>query len=329
MSLPIGEPLANDTLHDPSGTLYVIYAEPDTIAIPEIKLRQLAVQMLLTAMLIDALHSALEDRIVALDRISVDVAVADIFVGAVLDGFVAGEPLTDVLVVTSLIGHQRGFAGDVIADDIVNLPDASVVDVKATRTTAALYESKNSVLMSPTAAALFLAFDVANKGFVCFYGLANAAHRSHADNAHGFADAMRHEPRGFKSNTQHARKLIARNSFFGRAKQIHRLQPQMHGDVAVLENRSHLHSELLAALVALVEADAGRFAIHLADAIKPAAMRANRTVRPHAGFNPCESDSLVLEDFPRQNRLSHDTDFPLMNQCCHWEMGLSTTISPS
>ena len=40
-------------------------------------------------------------------------------------------------------------------------------------------------------------------------------------------------------------------------------------DVAILKNGPDLHGELFAALVALVKADAGALAAHLADAIKP------------------------------------------------------------
>ena len=71
MSLPIGEPLADDALNGARGTLYVIYAQPDAVAIAEIELRQIAVQMLLAAMLVDALHAALEDRVVAFDGVGV------------------------------------------------------------------------------------------------------------------------------------------------------------------------------------------------------------------------------------------------------------------
>ena len=56
----IGEAFAYDPFHGPRGTLNVVYAKPDAIAIAEIELREIAVQMLLAAMLVDALHAALE-----------------------------------------------------------------------------------------------------------------------------------------------------------------------------------------------------------------------------------------------------------------------------
>ena len=59
----------------------------------------------------------------------------------------------------------------------------------------------------------------------------------------------------------------------------------MERDLAALEQGAHADSERLAALVALVEAHAGRLALHLADALKAAAMRADWTVRPHSRLN--------------------------------------------
>ena len=88
----IGEAFAYDSLYGARSSLHVIYAEPNAIAIAEIKFRQIAVQMLLTAMLVDAFHAALKNRIVTFDCIGVDVAITDVFVGAVLDGVVAGKP---------------------------------------------------------------------------------------------------------------------------------------------------------------------------------------------------------------------------------------------
>jgi hypothetical protein len=45
----------------------IINAKRNAIAVPEIELRQIWVQMFLGAMLIDAFHAALEDRIVTFD----------------------------------------------------------------------------------------------------------------------------------------------------------------------------------------------------------------------------------------------------------------------
>jgi hypothetical protein len=60
-------------------------------------------------MLIDALHSALEDRAIALDRIRVDHAItlaSNVFVDLVLDPAVAGELLADAFVPSRCIGQR-------------------------------------------------------------------------------------------------------------------------------------------------------------------------------------------------------------------------------
>jgi hypothetical protein len=85
--------------------------------------------------------------------------------------------------------------------------------------------------------------------------------------------------------TAHTEPLVARNTLLAGTQEIHRLKPQVHRDVAVLENSPDFHGELFAALVALVEANTGRLTMDLADAVKPAAMRANRPIR--TPWSPC------------------------------------------
>jgi hypothetical protein len=123
-------------------------------------------------------------------------------------------------------------------------------------------------------------------------------------------------------------KLVAADALFAGAKQVHRLQPQVHRDVAVLENGSDLHGELLAALVALVKANAGRLTGHLANAVKAAAVGAYRALRPYAGFNPSDSGGLVLHYLGGEDRISHDTRFPSMVKGYLGCLGLSSIISP-
>ena len=64
---------------------------------------------------------------------------------------------------------------------------------------------------------------------------------------------------------------------------MHGLQEFVERDATVFEHGADLHGELLAALTALMKADAyalGRVRLDLADAFDAAAMRADRTVRP-------------------------------------------------
>src|ERR1700680_3973528 len=61
-SRSIREALANDTLDRPLSAFDVVNPEPHAVAVAEIELGKISVQVLLFAMLIDALHTALEDR---------------------------------------------------------------------------------------------------------------------------------------------------------------------------------------------------------------------------------------------------------------------------
>lgn len=133
---------------------------------------------------------------------------------------------------------------------------------------------------------------------------------------------MRHKPSGLEGNAQGAGKLVAGNALLGRAKQVHRLQPQAHRDVAVLENSANFDGELFPALVALPEADPGGLAAHLADPLNTPAMRANRTVRPYSGFNPSYCSGFVLHYAGGKDRIGHDDGFSYLNQGYRGQLGL-------
>jgi hypothetical protein len=66
MRLPVCEPFALRAFHGRHGAGLIIKSERDAIAVTKIELAQIAVQMLFAAMLINALHAALENAVVAL-----------------------------------------------------------------------------------------------------------------------------------------------------------------------------------------------------------------------------------------------------------------------
>ena len=68
----IGQTLANDALSQLVGALSVIHAKRNAVVMTEIELRQIAMQMLLGAMLIGAEHAAFENREVAFDGVRGD-----------------------------------------------------------------------------------------------------------------------------------------------------------------------------------------------------------------------------------------------------------------
>jgi hypothetical protein len=112
--LPVSEPLSNDAFNRAFGALHVIYAKANAIAVPEIELRQISVQVLLFAMLIYAFHAALEDRIVAFDGVGVDDP-AHVFVGRVIDGLMHPIFVAKFVIGGQFIAQDESFFGDVCA----------------------------------------------------------------------------------------------------------------------------------------------------------------------------------------------------------------------
>src|SRR5437773_1579152 len=72
VSPPISQTLAFDTNERLINANLIIHTNRDTIAIAEVELGQIAVEMLSRAMLVDANHAALEHREVAFDGVRVD-----------------------------------------------------------------------------------------------------------------------------------------------------------------------------------------------------------------------------------------------------------------
>lgn len=108
---------------------------------------------------------------------------------------------------------------------------------------------------------------------------------------------MRHEPRGFEGHAKGTMKLIRANAFLAGNHKEHRLKPKVHRHMAGLENSSNFYSKGLAALIALISADPGAFALHFGNAIKAAAMRANRAFGPYAGLYPSVCGLFFVEVF--------------------------------
>src|SRR2546422_25263 len=71
-SRSIGQSLSSNAHQSEIGTGNVIDAKLDAVAITEIEFCQIPMQVSLGAMLIDTLHAALEDRIIALDGVGGD-----------------------------------------------------------------------------------------------------------------------------------------------------------------------------------------------------------------------------------------------------------------
>src|SRR3990167_6799902 len=98
VSPPISKTLADDALQRFSSTHFIVHTERNAVAVAEIKLGKIAMQMLFLAVLINALHPALENRIVALDCVRMDIA-ANVLLGRVSDTPVTSELFADRFIV--------------------------------------------------------------------------------------------------------------------------------------------------------------------------------------------------------------------------------------
>lgn len=73
-------------------------------------------QVVLAAVLADALHAAFEDGEEAFDRVGMSVA-ANVFILGVFHRLMAGERCAKRAIPPGFIGHHVGVAGDVLARD--------------------------------------------------------------------------------------------------------------------------------------------------------------------------------------------------------------------
>ncbi len=140
----ISEPLADEALKREIGARDIIYAELGTIGIAEIKFREVAVKVALAAMLIDALHAALEHAEEAFNGVGGDdllAFVSAIFLGFVVHAVMAGElsGFVEVLIPKGRVGHDRGVMRHVRPDDRDKGSDGASVDMPATGAATAFH----------------------------------------------------------------------------------------------------------------------------------------------------------------------------------------------
>src|SRR4051794_19051219 len=69
---PIGQALADHAQQRCISTRRVVHAQSDAVGVAELELREVAVQVLLAAVLVDACHSALEQAERSFDGVGVD-----------------------------------------------------------------------------------------------------------------------------------------------------------------------------------------------------------------------------------------------------------------
>ena len=111
-----------------------------------------------------------------------------------------------------------------------------------------LYKGNDLLLVTQT---LFVAFGalrrVAVVRLIGLHGFAGAAERASASVDHGFADAMREEPRALVGDAEHAVELVRAHALLTGAEQVNGHESLAEGDMRSLENRADRDGKLLAA----------------------------------------------------------------------------------
>lgn len=321
----VGEALADNALERLVGAHGIVNAQRNTSIVAEIKLLQVAVEVTLATVLVNALHAALKDREVAFDRVRGGGA-TDVFLGLVAHNLMAHELGTHRLVDVRLVGVQRGRTVGIAVEDRLQRLPVRLVDMERANLAAALDKSEHDALVMEADAGVGLAFLLADVGLVRFKMLAGAAQRIAGATLHGMADAVRQEPRRLKGDAQHAMKLVAAHALLAGVEQVNGLQPQVQRDMAGLENGPDLDREGLAALVALPDAQTGGLALECADlgAVGIAAMGAGRAVRPDAGFDVGQSGGFVVEVRGGEDRLAHASNLGVGAGYVKYNIAVST-----
>jgi len=303
----ISEALANYTTKELLSSACVVNTFRNPIAISKIKLRKITVHVLLRAMLINALHATFEDGKISLDGVGVNFGIVqgDILPFAVTHRAVQIKIKPQELILSSIIGHNSRFPGNVFSQDRNNGFGSNIIYRNTTNLTRfTVYKGKNLVFVSSSA--LYWLFRIIpEESFIGFNSPAIPTKRCKHAFPHCFTDSMAHEPCALESNPQNPMELIRADAFLGGANLMHCLEPKSERNMAVFEDRSDLNSELFPACIALVEADAIAFAIQFADLFFASAVRTNGAFRPKPRFNKSIRSFFILEVRGRKHWLVH------------------------
>jgi len=248
-------------------------------------------------------HTALEQREVALDRVRMmEAARLDVFLGRVVDRAMSCELATDRGIHRRFVRHQIGATEGVRNHDRSQRCSRNVSDVEAPRLAVALDQREHGHLADRTATSVFplasvlVALLAADVGLVCLNYLVRAVEGRGERVACRRTEPVKQEPCRLVGNPHHAAQLQRRHALLARRHKMRREHPLVQLDVAVIHDRADRHGERLAAVLALVDARTGAFALQLGNPIlHDAAARTDRALRPEHGFKVFASHVVIVE----------------------------------
>jgi hypothetical protein len=106
---------------------------------------------------------------------------------------------------------------------------------------------------------------------------------------------MAHKPSGLEGHPDGPMKLVGAKALLGSRQQVDGLEPEVHRNMAILKNGPDLDGKLLPAGIALIEANAGSLAVHLADSLFAPAVGANRAMEPYPSLDKGIGGFFILQ----------------------------------
>ena len=262
---PICEAFAADAFKQRFRVGLIIESELGAMVIAEVEFSRVALKMLRAAMLIHAIHAALEDAEKSFNRVSVHVATYVSFalwftvscVADIAQGFDTGRAICHKMRVFRHLGLE-GFQ--------LERSGCNVVDVKGADMSIALNKGKHSFFVGMATAFLVPGLRPIKVSSASIVPLPTTKQTS-AVRLHRFSQTVCHEPCGFVGHAKHALDLFTADTLFARCHQRCCEQPFIQRNLAALKNCSDRYSKLITAVAAFVYAWTMRLTVEFADAI--------------------------------------------------------------
>jgi hypothetical protein len=152
----ICQSLSNDTFCENFSARHILKANCGAVRITEIEFRNVAMQMLLAAMLISALHPTLKNRVVSFDRVCIHVYAGfsvdlSVLIARMVYGVVLGKVLAELTVNATFVSYYLCLFGDVRLNDRDNVLFLGAIDMERANLAAALNKGQDSVLVARSA----------------------------------------------------------------------------------------------------------------------------------------------------------------------------------
>src|SRR5208282_4732983 len=249
----------------------------------ERELIHIAMQMLLRDLMVNAIHSALENSPDAFNAVRAH-AVLGVDSRRVINGFMAKEQTVKADIPSRLIRKDRGTYFDVGMDSRLQRSHVRSLNRHRYGASAALSEAHNGSLAHGTASSLELfvlvlvALFPADETLVHFDDAAQLVNV--IAGAARLTETLEHKPCRLLGNANLFPELQARDALACGYEQVHGVEPLVQGNMTPLEDRACTDREIEGTGVAAIEANLRLFP----NALTALALRAERSVRPEPRF---------------------------------------------